>query len=235
MEKELKKEREVIASMFNGIAKKYDLLNLLLSFGVDTIWRRRLIRFITQSRPRKILDIACGTGDLALIFAKKGIQTTGADISQKMLEIAKKKADKLFKNNAPEFILASADSLPFEENSFDAVTISFGIRNFENRAKALNEIHRVLRRGGSLAILEFASPRNSLWRSLYNVYLKFFVPFIGRLISRDKRAYSYLSESIASFPKYETFCSEITKGGFVEVKYKSLSGGIAVLYMAHKS
>ena len=144
MAKNLNKDRNAIASMFNGIAKNYDKLNLLLSFGIDTLWRRKLIRFVLKSNPSNVLDIACGTGDLALIFAKKGISVTGADISQNMLEVAKHKADKISKSNAPEFILASADNLPFSDNSFDSVTFSFGIRNFENRENALNEIHRVL-------------------------------------------------------------------------------------------
>ena len=235
MAKNLNKDRNAIASMFNGIAKNYDKLNLLLSFGIDTLWRRKLIRFVLKSNPSNVLDIACGTGDLALIFAKKGISVTGADISQNMLEVAKHKADKISKSNAPEFILASADNLPFSDNSFDSVTISFGIRNFENRGNALIEIHRVLKSGGSLAILEFASPRSFLWKKIYGFYLKFFVPLVGRVISGDKYAYIYLYESIESFPKFEAFCTEIQNEAFSEINYISLSGGIAVLYTALKS
>ncbi len=235
MSKEVQKDREVIASMFNGIADKYDLLNLLLSFGIDTLWRKKLIKFVTSSNPGNLLDIACGTGDLALIFAKKRVKVTGADISSKMLEVAGKKADKLPDSFRPEFILASADELPFEENSFDSVTISFGIRNFEKRDLAITEIQRVLKQGGSLAILEFASPRNKIWNGIYGIYLKYFVPFVGRLISGDKYAYSYLSDSISTFPKYEAFCDELNKAGFDKVKYRSLSGGIAALYTAFKN
>lgn len=233
MSKELKKDKEVIASMFNRIAQRYDLLNLLLSFGIDTLWRKKLIRFIMESKPQHLLDIACGTGDLTLIFREKGINVTGADISEKMLEVAIKKANKNSKNKSPNFILASADNLPFEDNSFDAVTISFGIRNFDNREAALKEIRRVLRVGGSLAILEFATPKNSIWRFVYNLYLKIFVPIAGRILSGDKLAYNYLSESIEAFPKYEAFCSEFEVAGFTGIKYYSLSGGISVLYTAY--
>lgn len=241
MKKELKKEREVIASMFNGIAERYDLLNLMLSFGIDTLWRAKLIKFVLAGKPSNILDIACGTGDLALIFGKKGVAATGADISANMLNVARKKAEKRFnseesskKGVRPDFILASADELPFERESFDAVTISFGIRNFEKRAEALSEIIRVLRPGGSLAILEFASPKNTIWKALYGFYLKHFVPLVGRLVSGDKYAYRYLTDSIESFPKYESFCKEMRDAGFDECRFRSLSGGIAALYTAYK-
>ena len=241
MKKELRKDREVIASMFNGIAGRYDLLNLMLSFGIDTLWRAKLIKFVLAGKPSNILDIACGTGDLALIFGKKGVAATGADISANMLNVARKKAEKRFnseesskKGVRPDFILASADELPFERESFDAVTISFGIRNFEKRAEALSEIIRVLRPGGSLAILEFASPKNTIWKALYGFYLKHFVPLVGRLVSGDKYAYRYLSDSIDSFPKYENFCKEMSDAGFDVCRFRSLSGGIAALYTAYK-
>ena len=247
MKKELKKEREVIASMFNGIAERYDLLNLMLSFGIDTLWRAKLVKFILAGKPSSILDIACGTGDLALIFGKRGVATIGADISANMLSVAWKKAEKRFdgeggvgregstkRGEKPSFILASADDLPFDNESFDAVTISFGIRNFEKRAEALSEIIRVLRPGGSLAILEFASPKNTIWKALYGFYLKHFVPLVGRLVSGDKYAYRYLTDSIESFPKYESFCKEMREAGFDECRFRSLSGGIAALYTAYK-
>lgn len=241
MKKELRKDREVIASMFNGIAGRYDLLNLMLSFGIDTLWRAKLIKFVLAGKPSNILDIACGTGDLALIFGKKGVAATGADISANMLNVARKKAEKRFnseeslkKGVRPDFILASADELPFERESFDAVTISFGIRNFEKRAEALSEIIRVMRPGGSLAILEFASPKNTIWKALYGFYLKHFVPLVGRLVSGDKYAYRYLSDSIESFPKYENFCKEMSDAGFDVCRFRSLSGGIAALYTAYK-
>lgn len=232
MEKELRKERENIASMFNSIAAKYDLLNLILSFGIDTIWRRRLIRRVVSAKPLKILDIACGTGDLILKFSKMGYSVYGADISMNMLEVAKEKALKM--GLTPEFVLASADDLPFENNLFGAVTISFGIRNFEDRNRALKEIHRTMKEGGVLAILEFAQPRNPLWSAVYKFYLAVFVPLAGRLISGDKKAYRYLSDSIVAFPKFESFCAEIETVGFKKVGYQSMSGGIAVLYTAYK-
>jgi demethylmenaquinone methyltransferase/2-methoxy-6-polyprenyl-1,4-benzoquinol methylase len=226
------KKREHIAAMFNSIASRYDLLNFILSFGIDSIWRRKLTRFILKNRPGKILDIACGTGDLTIYFGKKGIPTTGVDISEKMVEVAIHKADKL--SCKPDFVIASADELPFEKSSFDAVTISFGIRNFENRERALKEIYRVLTPGGVVAILEFAIPGNMVWRALYGFYLKRLIPITGMMITGNKHAYSYLADSIETFPRYEAFCREIEGAGFEKAEYLSLSGGIAVLYTAIK-
>ena len=237
MDNALQKDRASVSSMFNNIASKYDLLNHLLSLGIDKIWRRKLLKFVKANNPKKILDLACGTGDMTIALYKSGFEVIGADIAEKMLEIARVKSIKIHNGNTPPpvYILASADSIPFPDNSFDSVTITFGIRNFENRKSSLQEIIRVLKNGGYLSILEFALPKNRLWRGLFNFYFLNILPLIGRLISKDMKAYTYLPESVKSFPQYGDLCKEIIEEGFSEVKYTSLTGGVAVLYTARKA
>jgi demethylmenaquinone methyltransferase/2-methoxy-6-polyprenyl-1,4-benzoquinol methylase len=236
MEKGLSKEHSAISAMFNSIAGKYDLLNHLLSLGIDKGWRRKLVRDLKNSSSKVILDLACGTGDLTIALYKEGFTVTGADLSVNMLEIARQKSDKLkrMEQPIPSYIECSAENLPFEASSFDAVTISFGIRNFQNRDIALQEIFRVLKSNGRLAILEFATPKNFVWRTLFNTYFSVILPVIGRIISKDTRAYRYLPESVKEFPQYETFCKEIERQGFKNINYKPLTGGVAVLYFAEK-
>ena len=171
----INKEREKISTMFNNIAGSYDLLNHLLSFGIDKRWRKKLVGRVLLKNPKTVLDIACGTGDLTLALFKKGIDVTGLDIAEKMMDVAKDKFTshirKTKEKTQPEpcFVCASAESIPFKDSTFDAVTIGFGIRNFENRGESLLEISRVLKRVGTLAILEFATPKNHLWRWLFNL------------------------------------------------------------------
>ncbi len=236
MEKELSKEHSTISAMFNSIAGKYDLLNHLLSLGIDKRWRRKLVRGLKRSSAKAILDLACGTGDLTIALYKEGFTVTGADLSVNMLEIARHKNEKTIIEDrpVPKYIECSAENLPFEDSSFDAVTISFGIRNFQNREIALQEIFRVLKSNGILAILEFATPKNFVWKTLFNTYFSVILPVIGRLVSKDTWAYRYLPESVKEFPQYETFCSEIEKRGFKIINFKPLTGGVAVLYFAEK-
>ena len=243
----LNKESSRISGMFNGIAPSYDLLNHLLSLNIDKYWRRGMVHFLkgtfaqTESinRPApRVLDIACGSGDSAIALYKQGMVVTGADIAEKMLEVAVKKNEKLKKKGlavpVPAYILASAEALPFPDNSFDAVTISFGIRNFNRREKCLKEIYRVIKSEGVLAILEFAKPRNPLIRFIYNLYFNNMLPFVGNIISKDKGAYKYLAESVEQFPRYDAFCKEIETGGFTNVTYKKYTSGIALLYTGKK-
>lgn len=236
MEKGLSKEHSAISAMFNSIAGKYDLLNHLLSLGIDKGWRKKLVKSLKSSSTKVILDLACGTGDLTIALYKEGFSVTGADLSVNMLEIARQKSEKLEKTTQPipDYVECSAENLPFGDSSFDAVTISFGIRNFQNRDIALQEIFRVLKPNGRLAILEFATPKNLVWRTLFNTYFSVILPVIGRIISKDTRAYRYLPESVKEFPQYETFCKEIERQGFKNINYKPLTGGVAVLYFAEK-
>lgn len=243
----LNKESSRISGMFNGIAPSYDLLNHLLSLNIDKYWRRGMVHFLEDTfiqaggknhpEPR-VLDIACGTGDSAIALYKRGMAVTGADIAEKMLEVAVAKNEKLKKKGLsaplPEYILASAEALPFPDNSFDAVTISFGIRNFNRREKCLEEIYRVIKPEGVLAILEFAKPKNRMIRFTYNLYFNNILPFIGNIISKDKGAYKYLAESVEQFPRYDAFCKELEAGGFTNVTYKKYTSGIAVLYTGQK-
>lgn len=237
MSHHISKERSRISAMFNGIAASYDFLNHLLSLGIDKYWRRVLIREIKAKDPEKALDIATGTGDIAISLYKAGISVTGADIAEKMVDIAREKCNKLVESTTPipVFHIASADDLPYESQSFQLVTIGFGIRNFENREGALQEIYRVLTPGGELAILEFAEPENRIWRGLYRFYFHNILPILGRLISKDMEAYAYLPESVNEFPKYKNFCNELENAGFKNAKYRSLTGGITLLYTAVKS
>ncbi len=230
----LKKDRETIKGMFNNIAHGYDFLNHLLSFNIDKKWRRKMTGFLknysqeNNIKPLNVLDIACGTGDSSIELKKNGINVTGIDIADKMLEKAKIKSPDI------DFILGSAESLPFENNSFDAVTISFGIRNFDNRDKCIKEIHRVIKKDGVLCILEFAKPENIILRKGYNMYFNNILPFIGGIISKDKNAYKYLAKSVEQFPKYGDFLQELIRGGFSEANYNKYTFGIAVLYVARK-
>lgn len=232
----IRKERGTISAMFNSIAGSYDFLNHLLSMGIDKRWRKRLIREVMKKNPATALDVASGTGDIAIALYNRNIKVTGIDIAQKMLDRAVEKCSKLSeeKTPRPEFVLASADEIPYPESSFNLVTIGFGIRNFENRPQSLSEIFRVLTPGGELAILEFASPKNKIWRSLYTFYFHNILPIIGKIISRDMGAYTYLPESVSEFPQYEVFCSEMERAGFKAVRFRPLTGGVAVLYTAEK-
>lgn len=243
---ELNKESGKISGMFNGIAPRYDLLNHLLSFNIDKYWRSRMVRFLKQDHlpldagslcPR-ILDIACGTGDSSIALYKSGMAVTGVDIAEKMMEIAREKNNRLEKQKIgtplPEYVFGSAESLPFPDNSFDGVTISFGIRNFNRRPQCLQEIYRVIKPGGTLAILEFAKPRNPIIRWTYNTYFNNILPFVGDLISKDKGAYKYLAESVEQFPKYDAFCKEMEEGGFSSVNYHPYTFGVTILYTGKK-
>ena len=230
--KHLNKDEATISSMFNGIAGKYDLLNHLMSFGMDIRWRKRMVNTIIKEKGNsaKVLDLACGTGDLTFALSRKGFNVVGGDISQGMLDvaIAKKETEKGLKGHI-EFRNCSAESIPYPDGTFDAATISFGIRNFDHREKCLAEIRRVLKKDGKLYIMEFAEPRNRIWRFIFGMYFKYYTPAIGRMISKDTSAYSYLPESVRQFPKYQAFIQEMEQE-FENCSYRSLSGGIALLY-----
>lgn len=232
-ERQLNKSRETISSMFDSIAPVYDRLNHLLSFGIDRSWRRRLVRAVSsfcalRGGEVKVLDMACGTGDVSIALRRKGLDVVGADISENMLAIARKKAPEI------DFRYGDASELPFADGSFDAVTIAFGIRNFDKRAQCIRELRRVLKDGGMLAIAEFSIPRNRLWRGIYTLYFKNILPAVGRLVSKQAYAYSYLPESSFDFPAPEKFRAELFEGGFRDVTATSMTGGVAYLYIGRK-
>jgi demethylmenaquinone methyltransferase/2-methoxy-6-polyprenyl-1,4-benzoquinol methylase len=231
---DLQKKKQV-QQMFDTISEDYDSLNRVISWGRDTVWRKRLVSLIVQAQPQRVLDIATGTGDLALSFAKKGIpHVVGLDLSEGMLRIAKKKAQQKEWAQGIQFVAGDSENLPFEEGSFDAVSVSFGIRNFENLEKGLAEIYRVLRPGGTFVILETAVPQKFPFKQGYFFYCKTLLPFIGRLFSKDKVAYKYLSESASVFPSGEKLNNILKKIGFINIKNFTQTMGVAVIYSSTK-
>ena len=232
----LEKNEEKIGQMFNGIAGSYDFLNHFFSFGIDKYWRNVTVNSLKKSPHSVVLDLATGTADMAINIANKldSEKIIGVDISEEMLAIGKKKVFKLNLSHRIELKIGSALALPFENDTFDAVTIGFGIRNFSDVDAGLKEINRVLRKGGSLNILEFSKPENIIIRNIYNLYFSKILPFIGNSISRHKYAYSYLNKSVFEFPSGNEFNMILNKNGFLNVKNRPLTFGIATLYNSNK-
>lgn len=230
-------KKEQIALMFNRIAKTYDFLNHFLSFGIDIVWRKKAIQLIQKEQYNNpyILDIATGTADLAMeALALNPAKITGIDISEKMLEIASRKIKQKELDNRINLLLASAENLPFSNNTFDIITVGFGIRNTENLEKSLSEMYRVLKENGLAVILEFSHPPMYVVRIFYNIYFNFILPFIGKIISRDYKAYSYLTQSVKAFPEGESFINIYKKSGFKNIRHIPLTFGIASLYIGKK-
>jgi demethylmenaquinone methyltransferase/2-methoxy-6-polyprenyl-1,4-benzoquinol methylase len=222
-----------MAAMFNTIAATYDIVNSTGSFGLDGFWRRRLVNSLQKTSARQVLDVACGTGVLSwVIYRKLCVEVTGLDLSVEMLREAEKKRARhsLQSCPAPVFIEGCAETLPFANQSFDAVTIAFGVRNFENRHEAFQQIYRVLRPGGHLFILDFATPKNPIWNFFFRNYFWYILPLLGQVISGNKNAYRYLPRSVTHFPQYQELCAELSKTGFSIVRYHPYTGGVAVLY-----
>lgn len=221
--------------MFDSISGKYDFLNHFLSLGIDIRWRKKAVKMLAEGNPKVILDVATGTGDFAIETLKLSpTQVIGVDISEGMLEVGRQKMKARGYDQIIDMRLADSENLPFEENKFDAVIVAFGVRNFENLERGLAEMKRVLRPGGRMIVLEFSKPRIFPFKQLYNFYFKFILPKIGRLISRDKAAYTYLPESVQAFPDGPEFVSILTRLGFKQTACKSLTFGISSLYSATK-
>ena len=218
--------------MFNRIAPAYDLVNKIGSFGLDGYWRRRLVRRLQRTNASQVLDIACGTGILSWMISQHlKIQVIGLDLAENMLQIAEKRGKSYRqKGSAPIFVKGRAEQLPFDDGSFDAITIAFGLRNFEDRTAALREAFRTLRWGGHLFILDFATPRNRLWRLFFRLYFLHILPLLGQMLSGNREAYRYLPRSVATFPQYEALCGELSDAGFSDVLYRTYTGGVAVCY-----
>ncbi len=227
-----------VQKMFSDIAPRYDLLNRLLSCGQDQYWRKRAVTRLSPQSGERFLDIATGTADVALEIIrnvpKGAVQVVGMDFSEKMLELARQKIDSLGKANSIQLECGSAESLPFEDNSFDGTTTAFGIRNFSDIGRSLCEMHRVLKPGGRCVILEFSLPRNSILNALYRFYFEWLLPKVGRLISKHPSAYTYLPETVAAFPVRKEFSSLMQQAGFMNVTYKELTLGIVILYTGIK-
>ena len=224
-----------VAAMFNAIAHRYDFLNGLLSFGIHVYWRKRAIAALKIAKPQLILDIATGTGDFAIEALRLHPQkVTGVDISAGMLDLGKAKIKKRGLEDRIELQLGDSEQLPFGDNSFDAVTVAFGVRNFENLDKGLQSILRVLKPGGQLVVLEFSQPTNGLVKFFYRFYSNVFMPAIGRFFSKDAAAYTYLPESVNQFPHGAEFLSILKENGFVKTSCKGLTFKIATVYVAYK-
>lgn len=225
-----------IAKMFDRISPKYDRLNHLLSFNIDKTWRKKTAKAVAKDQPKTILDLATGTADLAIALAKYNPQAhiIGVDISEKMLEIGKAKIAKQGLDNQIDLRLGDAAALPFESQFFDAVTVAFGVRNFENLQQGLSEICRVLKPNGQVYILEFSMPERFPIKQAYRLYFKQILPKIGKQVSKDDWAYSYLPESVERFPKPAAFLQTLNDNGLSEASTRSLTWGIATLYTARK-
>ena len=225
-----------IAAMFDRISPKYDALNHLLSLNIDKMWRRKTAKAVAKIQPKAILDLATGTADLAIAIARRNpqAQIIGMDISEKMLEIGQKKVKRQGLEKQIELRLGDAAQLPFDDGSFDAVTVAFGVRNFENLDKGLSEILRVLKDHGQAVILEFSMPEHFPVKQLYRFYFRHVLPKIGKQVSKDAAAYSYLPESVGRFPKPKDFLSLLAQKGWVNGDMKRPSFGIATLYTAQK-
>ena len=225
-----------IAAMFDRISHNYDALNHLLSLNIDKVWRNKTAKTVAKSQPNTILDLATGTADLAIAMAKRlpQSQIIGMDISEKMLEIGKAKIAKQNIENQIELRLGDAANLPFENNTFDAVTVAFGVRNFEDLERGLSEISRVLKSNGQAVILEFSMPERFPIKQLYPLYFKHLLPAIGKAVSKDGNAYSYLPLSVERFPKPNVFLRMLAEKGLENGMAKPLSFGIATLYTSSK-
>lgn len=226
---------EQIEEMFNNIAPEYDKFNYIASLTIDKIWRKRAISSLKPFAPRKVLDIATGTGDLAILINKilKPETVIGCDISEGMMSVARKKCDKRGITNI-QFEKEDCTALSYPDNSFDAITSSFGIRNFQELDKALNEMYRVLHKDGHLVLLELSTPIRFPMKQLFPIYARYIMPLLGRLFSKDTKAYRYLPDSIASFPQGEELDNAIRKAGFSKTKFRRLTGGVCTLYIATK-
>ncbi len=229
-------KKEQVAEMFDNIAYRYDFLNHFLSMGIDKIWRRKAIGELTPLQPKRILDIATGTGDLALAALKLSpSEIVGIDISEEMLVFAQKKIEKAGKSTIIKFVKGDSEQLQFTDQSFDAAMAAFGVRNFENLQMGLNEIFRILTPGGKAVILEFSQPQNCFFKSIYHFYFFKIVPLFGKMFSKDSRAYSYLPESVNAFPDGERFLEYMKNAGFSKLKNRPLTFGIASIYTGEKA
>ena len=228
-------KKQQVAQMFDTISNEYDGLNRVISFGIDLKWRNKVVEIVGLQNPDSILDIATGTGDLAINLTQTNAKKIiGLDISEGMLNVGREKINLKQLNHTIDMVVGDSENLPFENGSFDAITVAFGVRNFETLEKGLSEILRVLKPGGIFVILETSVPTKFPFRQGYFMHTKIFLPLIGKLFSRDKQAYGYLSASAAKFPYGEAFNNILKKTGFIQVKDLPQTFGVATIYTASK-
>lgn len=224
-----------VADMFNNIAARYDFLNHLLSMGIDKGWRRKAIAEVKEVNPNVILDVATGTGDLAIAASKiKPQHIVGVDIAEQMLEVGRKKIKEKGLDKVITLQSGDSEALPFVEGAFDAITCAYGVRNFEHLEAGLRDMNRVLRTGGKVAILEFSQPQKFPVKQIYKFYFKNILPLLGKMVSKHSRAYTYLPESVMAFPEGKKFCEILERCGFKDAKARPLTFGITTLYTAYK-
>lgn len=230
-----KSKKEEVAEMFNNISHRYDFLNHFLSVGIDKIWRKKAIKMLRELQPKRILDLATGTGDFALESLKlQPDLVVGVDISEGMLQVGREKMKKRKVDHIISMQLGDSEALPFEDNYFDAFTVGFGVRNYEHLEKGLSEMLRVLRPGGKGIILEFSKPKKFPVKQYYSFHSKYIIPFFGKRISKDEKAYAYLPESVAAFPEGKEFEDIMRSVGYANVESRSVGGGIATIYSGIK-
>ncbi|MFZ1379779.1 MAG: bifunctional demethylmenaquinone methyltransferase/2-methoxy-6-polyprenyl-1,4-benzoquinol methylase UbiE [Saprospiraceae bacterium] len=230
-------KKSQVAAMFDNIAGKYDFLNRFLSLGIDQYWRKKTLQELCSGRVNaKVLDIATGTGDLAIMLSSKDpkVKIIGADISEKMLEIGRQKIQKAKLEEQIEFVKADSEALPFQDEQFDGVMVAFGVRNYEDLLQGLTEMKRVLKPGGKMVVLEFSRPRIFPIKQIFQFYFRFILPLIGKVVSKDQRAYSYLFESVQHFPDFEQFEAILKQIGMQKTKHTPLTFGICNIYSGLK-
>lgn len=230
-----KSKKEEVTEMFDNISAKYDFLNHFLSLGIDHLWRRKAVKKLQHLKPKRILDLATGTGDFAIaLLALKPTQVIGMDISPGMLSVGKKKMHSKKVEHIIDMQLGDSENMPFEEGYFDAITVGFGVRNFENLEKGLLEMLRVTRKGGKIIILEFSKPKRFPIKQVFGFYSKVVIPFLGKRISKDEKAYAYLPESVEAFPEGKAMVDLLKSLGYQHVQSTLVSGGIATIYSGVK-
>lgn len=228
-------KKEQVAQMFDNISKRYDLLNSILSLGIHKGWRKKCAKLLKAKQPKKILDVATGTGDFAIECAKLNPESIiGIDISEGMMKYGREKLTKLNLDSIISLKSGNAETVSFPDDTFDAIVVGFGVRNFQNLNTGLTNLHRMLKPGGQLIVLEFSYPKNSFVKTFYNFYFSKVTPFIGRLFSKDTRAYTYLTESVKAFPHNEKFTEILKTLGYKNTSFETLSFGIAAIYKGEK-